>query len=134
MAEQSDQQPGGGSAPPPRNPVALTGAQRRHLRGLGHHLKPVIQIGAKGITEGLVQATREALERHELIKVSTLPEGPLDRKQAPQALADATGAHVAQILGRTSLLYRRRCEDPIIELPGPVEEAPRPDGEETPER
>jgi RNA-binding protein len=118
-----------------KNPVRLTGLQRRTLRGLGHHLKPVIQVGKAGVTEGLINATRDALERHELIKVTVLAEAPLDRKEAPEVLAEATGAHVAQILGRTSLLYRRRFDDPTIALPGPLEIAKRPPGaEETPKR
>ncbi len=133
MAEGPD--PREGTTPPPaRNPVALTGMQRRALRGLGHHLKPVVQIGKGGVTEGVVGAARDALERHELIKVTVLPESPDDRKTAPQMLADATGAHVAQILGRTSLLYRRRHDDPAIALPGPFEEAPRPGAPEIPKR
>lgn len=113
---------------PTLNPLALTGAQRRALRGMGHHLKPIVQVGKQGITEGLVGAVAQALEQHELIKVSTGSEAPIDRKEAPQLLAQATGAHVAQVIGRTALLYRRRFKDPIIALPGVIEEAPRPEG------
>ena len=51
----------------PRNPVTLTGAQKRALRALGHHLVAVVQIGKHGITDTLVAATREVLERHELV-------------------------------------------------------------------
>lgn len=120
---------------PAPNPVSLTGKQRRALRGLGHALKPVVQIGAKGVSPPVVQAAVDALDRHELIKVTTLPDGPLDRKAAPAALAEATGAHVAQVIGRTALLYRRRFESPEVVIPGPIEEAPRPaeDAETAPE-
>ncbi len=109
----------------PTNPVSLTGAQRRSLRGLGHGLKPVIQIGKMGITDGLIQATREALATHELIKLSVGSEAPLDRKTAPKTLAARTGSHVAQIIGRTALLYRRRHDEPAIRIPGAFEEGPR---------
>lgn len=116
---------------PTLEPPNLTGAQRRALRALGHHLEPVIHLGKGGLTDGLIKATRDALERHELVKVKLLPECPEDRKDAPAALAQATGAHVAQVIGRTSLLYRRRAEDPAIDLPGPAgdppaRQAPRP--------
>ena len=50
----------------------LTNGQRRHLRGLGHHLRPVVQIGHHGLTEGLVTALDKALETHELVKVKAL--------------------------------------------------------------
>ena len=107
------------------NPLSLTGAQRRTLRGLGHGLKPVVQIGKHGITDGLVQATSQALATHELIKLSVGGESPIDRKAAPKALAARTGSHVAQIIGRTALLYRRRHDEPVIRLPGTFEEGPR---------
>lgn len=112
-------------APPALNPVSLTGAQRRTLRGLGHHLKATVQIGNKGITPGLVAATTAALADHELIKISVNSEAPVGRKEAPGALAAACGAHVAQVIGRTALLYRRRFDDPAIQLPGVIVEAPR---------
>ncbi len=107
-----------------KNPVNLTGAQRRALRGLGHHLKPVVQIGKSGITDGLVEATEAALLQHELIKIAISGESPDGRKEAPELLATRAGAHVAQVIGRVALLYRRRSEDPSIELPGVIEEAP----------
>ncbi len=113
--------------PPPKSPRTLTGAQRRALRGHGHHLKPVVQVGHAGVTDGVVAATLDALETHELIKVSVSSEAPVDRKQTPQDLADATGSHVAQVIGRTALLYRRRLDDPQVSLPGVVDEAPRPE-------
>ncbi|MEZ4463214.1 MAG: YhbY family RNA-binding protein [bacterium] len=107
------------------NPLALTGAQRRHLRALGHHLAAVIQIGQRGLTPALVSATAEALERHELIKLSVARDAPVERAEAVNWLARETGSHVAQLLGRTALLYRRRAQDPEVELPGvTVEQAP----------
>jgi RNA-binding protein len=113
--------------PPLPNPVSLTGAQKRHLRGLGHHLKPVVWIGTGGVTEGVISATVELLEREELIKISSGQEAPDGRKDGPRLLAEAAGAHVAQIIGRTALLYRRWHKDPLIKLPGSVEESPRPE-------
>lgn len=113
------------TAPAP-NPVSLSGAQRRALRALGHHLDAVLQIGQRGITDSVVDAAVEALTRHELIKISVGRESPVDRQEGPVALARLTGSHVAQVLGRTALLYRRRFDDPVVELPGVVEEGPRP--------
>ena len=112
-------------APSP-NPRSLSGAQRRALRALGHELKPTVWIGRQGVTDALVDATRIALNDHELIKLSVSAESPLDRKEAPVELARRTGGHVAQVIGRTALLYRRHPEKPTIFLPGTVDEGPRP--------
>jgi RNA-binding protein len=96
---------------------ALSGKAARYLRGLGHHLDPVIQIGKEGVTDGVVAATREALLAHELVKVRVLAEAPIDRKDAGQELADRAGAALAQTLGRTLLLYKRHPRKPTIVLP-----------------
>ena len=57
-------------AVPVLRPSMMTATERRQLRAQGHHLKPVVQIGQAGLTEGVIQATQVALEQHELIKVS----------------------------------------------------------------
>ncbi len=96
--------------------MKLTGKQVRFLRGLGHHLNPVVMIGKEEVNEAVINATDEALSAHELIKIK-LQEGCLgDRKEVAEELATATGSEIAQILGRTILLYRA-AEEPVITLP-----------------
>ena len=95
----------------------LTGKQRRHLRALGHHLTPVLQIGHEGVTDALVAQANAQLDAHELIKVKVGESSPLGRHDAADRLAAATRSDLAQVLGRTFLLYRRRDENPQIELP-----------------
>lgn len=95
----------------------VTGAGIRYLRGLGHHLDPVVQIGKDGITDAVVAATLEALRAHELIKVKVGTESPVDRKAAGPDLATRTGSTLAQVLGRTLLLYKRHPIKPTIEVP-----------------
>ena len=95
---------------------SLSGKQNRFLRGLGHGLKPVVMIGRHHLSAEVIAATEDALNSHELIKVK-LQEGCLeDRKTVATELAEQTGAAVAQILGKTFLLYRP-AEEPVITLP-----------------
>jgi RNA-binding protein len=96
----------------------LTGKQRRYLRALGHHLVPVLHIGHEGLSDAVVAQTNAQLEAHELIKVKVGETSPVSRHDAASGLADATGAAVAQVLGRTFLLYRRRAHDSQLTLPG----------------
>jgi len=100
----------------------LTGKQKRHLRGLGHGRKPVVLIGKKEVDAGLIQETDAALACHELIKVKVLENCLLDRHDAAEELASATGAEIAQVLGKTFLLYRP-AEKPVIVLPSGNEQA-----------
>jgi RNA-binding protein len=95
----------------------MSGKALRHLRALGHALDPVIAVGKAGVTEGLARETERALLQHELVKVRVMREAPIDRKEAATALAEATGATLAQVLGRTFLLYKKHPKKPRIVLP-----------------
>ena len=90
--------------------MPLTGKQRRQLRALGHHLEPVVIVGQAGVSEGVIAAVAQALHDHELIKVK-INEGPDERHEAAEKLAQGTGAELAQLLGRTVLLFKKRDED-----------------------
>jgi RNA-binding protein len=95
----------------------LGGKQRRHLRALGHHLSPVLHIGHEGVTQALVAQANAQLDAHELIKVKVSEASPLPRHEAAGQLASATHSELAQVLGRTFLLYKPRPRDPQIVLP-----------------
>ena len=95
----------------------LTGKQRRHLRALGHHLEPLVQLGKAGVTEGVVSAIDIALAQHELVKVRVGTESPVGAKEAAREIAPQVRAAVAQTLGRTFLVYRRHPKEPTIVLP-----------------
>lgn len=94
--------------------MPLTGKQRRQLRALGHHLEPVVIVGQAGVSEGIIAAVTQALHDHELIKVK-INEGPEERHEAAGKLAQGTGAELAQLLGRTVLLFKKRDEDSKFE-------------------
>jgi RNA-binding protein len=95
----------------------LTGKQRRHLRGLGHDLRPIVQIGKAGIDDGVVAAVDRALTDHELVKIKLGDAAGLDRHDAAEAIAQKTTSEVAQVLGNMLLLYRPRPDEPTIVLP-----------------
>ena len=84
----------------------LTGRQLHYLRGVGHHLKPLVMLGREGISVNVITAANAVLDAHELIKVRIGNGCPLEREEAVAAIAVATGAEVVQILGKTFLLFR----------------------------
>ncbi len=93
------------------------------MRALAHHLKPVVQIGTQGVSEGVVKATQDALTTHELIKVRVVAENDEELGALGARLASATRSHLAQVIGRMLLLYKRRKTKPTILFPG--EKPPR---------
>lgn len=99
------------------NTPSLSGKQRRFLRALGHHLSPCVQLGKNGLTDALTAAVDQALTDHELIKIKLSSECPEPTSSCAEALSTALGAHTAQCLGHTVLLYRRHPETPRIKLP-----------------
>lgn len=101
---------------PPKD-VPVGPRQIRHLRSLGHNLEPVVHVGKAGVTDALAAATTTQLLAHELIKIK-LPEAEREERQAmAEALAAKTQAVLAQVLGRTALLYKRHPKNPKIALP-----------------
>ena len=120
--------------PLPTNPrkraLMPSGPLRRKLRAAGHHLAPVVQVGKEGVTAAVGRQLDQALRDHELVKVKIGAEGPEDRFEAAERLAAAGAAPLAQILGRTLLLYRKRPEKPRYEPDAaeapPAAKAPAP--------
>ena len=79
-------------------------------------MKPVVLIGKGDVSEALIKETIEALATHELIKVKILESCLMDRHEAGAELSAGCKAEVAQVLGRTLLLYKA-AKEPRLELP-----------------
>ncbi len=88
---------------------------RKALRAAGHHLSPVVQVGKDGVTDAVLRQLDEQLAAHELVKVRVGTESPEDRFGAAERLGEAAGAQIAQVLGRTVLVYRKHPEHPKFE-------------------
>ena len=99
---------------------AFAASPRREARAIvaaAHSLTPLVRIGHEGVTGGVLDATRDALATHELVKVKLLEGAPEGRDEAGEALATGCGAHLAGAVGRVLILYRRHPERPQIALP-----------------
>jgi RNA-binding protein len=98
--------------------TALSSRQRAHLRSLAHHLKPILQVGADGVSDAFLRSLGDALRTRELLKVKVLENAPDDARASADAIvAGMDGVEVAQTIGRTVVLYRPFPEEPEIRLP-----------------
>jgi RNA-binding protein len=88
---------------------------RRALRGHGHAMSAVVQIGKSGVTEAVVKQVQQALADHELIKVKIGAECPADRHEVADCLGREPGINVVQMVGRVLLLYKRHPQTPRYE-------------------
>lgn len=95
----------------------LTEHQKKHLRGLGHKLKPVIMVGDAGLSASLLEEYERTLEHHELIKVKVRVGDRAARDDIIDELCAKSGAELVQRIGNTALLFRRNPEKERVLLP-----------------
>jgi len=96
--------------------MKLSDVQKRHLRSLGHHLKPVVWVGQHGLKETVLAEIDQALDFHELIKVKIAAERETRSTIAADICAQ-TGADPIHAIGQMVILFRRNTEKPKIALP-----------------
>jgi len=94
----------------------LTNKQKQHLKGLAHHLKPIIQLGSNGLTEGVLAEIDNALAYHELIKVKVATSDREMKKLIIEAIVRETQALKVQTSGHVLVIYKQ-SDEPNISLP-----------------
>lgn len=102
--------------PEPVAPV-LSERQLRHLRGLGHGLKPLVRLGTAGLTPAVAAETSRALHDHELIKVKAVMADRGQRNAIFEELARLTASAVVHRIGHIAVLYRPRADMPKLLIP-----------------
>jgi RNA-binding protein len=90
----------------------IKGKKARELRAAGHHLNPAVSIGKGGIGTAQVAALDEALTTSGLVKVKLHDAEGAERREMAEKLALATNSAIAQVLGKTVLLWREPEEEP----------------------
>lgn len=95
----------------PMSELIVDRDQRLALRASAHHLRPVVLLGASGLTEAVVKETDRALAAHALIKVRIPSDDRDEREQICAELAGRLGAARIQLIGKLVVLYRPRPED-----------------------
>ena len=90
----------------------LNSFQTKYLRGRAHGLKPVVYVGQKGITDALIRSAKEALDRHELIKVKfTDFKDKNQKKELSAAFETKTDSFMVGMIGHIAIFYRQQ-DDP----------------------
>ena len=97
--------------------MPLTSRQIRYLRGLTHHLQPVVMVGDKGLSENVLMEIETALEHHELIKIKLRTDRD-SRVALITLISEKFGAQKIHNIGQVACFFKRNSEKPVIELPG----------------
>ena len=94
--------------------MPLKASQKKNLRGQAHHLKPLVIVAGKGLSESVVAEIERALNDHELIKVKLRG----DREQRGdwmQAIAEQCTAELIQSIGQVACFYKIHPDKPVID-------------------
>jgi len=92
-----------------------SGKLRQALRGHGHHLSPIVQVGKGGLSPAVIKQVEQALADHELVKLRVDADSPADRFAVADEMATLPGVNVVQIVGRAVLIYKRHPRQPRYE-------------------
>jgi len=96
--------------------LELTVEQRKFLKAKAHALKPVVMIGAQGLSEAVLKETELALAAHELIKIRVLGDEREARENYLATLCESLNAAPVLHIGKLLLIYRP-AQKPKLQLP-----------------
>lgn len=91
----------------------LSTKQKQFLKGLAHHLSPVVMLGGNGLTEGVLAEIDNALNHHELIKVKIAGADRETKQLIIDAIVRETQSSNVQTIGHILVLYRPSDEGKI---------------------
>ena len=95
----------------------LSNSQKRHLKKLAHDKKPVILIGAKGLTDAVMTEIDQALSHHELLKIRVNAADREERQTLINRISQTLNAELVQRVGHIATFYRHNSEQNKIQLP-----------------
>lgn len=84
----------------------ITSKQRSKLKSIASTISPVTQIGKGGVTDNLLKTLSDALDAHEIIKVSILDTVDEDVRNLAENVAELLEAVPVAVIGRKAIFYR----------------------------
>ena len=94
----------------------ITSKQRSKLKSIAATLSPVTQIGKGGITDNLLKTLSDALDAHEIIKVSILDNAEDSPRDIAENVAELLEAVPVAVIGRKAIFYRYSRRDKFAHL------------------
>lgn len=97
--------------------MTISASQKRYLRSQAHHLKPVVTVGQRGLSDNVFTEIEIALNYHELIKIKITGADQEDKKIMIDTISAQTGADLVQTIGHVAVFFRRNLKKPKVALP-----------------
>lgn len=90
--------------------MSISVQERKKFRQAAHPLKPVIMIGAKGLTEPVQREIDIALTSHGLLKIKVNDHDKEQISQMVTEICEKNGAEHIQTIGHTITVWRKKDE------------------------
>ena len=90
--------------------MKLTSKQIKFLKSEAHHLKPIVLMGANGLTEGVIVEIESAIAFHELVKVKLVSSDKETKDLIIDAILRETRSEFVQVVGNILTLYKSSPE------------------------
>jgi len=85
----------------------LDSSLRQALKKQAHHLKPIVQSGAAGISDAVIAEIDRALQDHELVKIKLASDDRHAFNNEVTQVCATLEATCVQRIGRTATIYRQ---------------------------
>ena len=86
--------------------LKVSSDQRAELRSQAHALKPVVLIGAEGLTDAVLAEIKVHLGAHQLIKIRVFGDEREERLAVYEQICDTLNAAPIQHIGKLLVLWR----------------------------
>ncbi|KVG74358.1 YhbY family RNA-binding protein [Burkholderia ubonensis] len=86
--------------------LSLSPAERSALRSEAHALKPVVLIGAEGLTDAVLKEIKVHLDAHQLIKIRVFGDERDERIAIYDEICDRLNAAPVQHIGKLLVIWR----------------------------
>jgi putative YhbY family RNA-binding protein len=98
--------------------LKVSPAQRADLRSQAHALKPVVLIGAEGLTDAVLAEINVHLAAHELIKIRVFGDEREERVAIYEAICDKLNAAPIQHIGKLLVIWKPEAKAPASKTGG----------------
>lgn len=95
--------------------LSLSPAERSALRSQAHALKPVVLIGAEGLTDAVLKEIKVHLDAHQLIKIRVFGDEREERIAIYDAICDTLNAAPIQHIGKLLVIWKPEAAEPAVQ-------------------
>ncbi|MFT4064213.1 YhbY family RNA-binding protein [Paraburkholderia sp.] len=94
--------------------LKVSSDQRAELRSQAHALKPVVLVGAEGLTDAVLTEIKVHLAAHQLIKIRVFGDEREERLAIYEEICDTLNAAPIQHIGKLLVIWKPEAAQPAV--------------------